>query len=256
MMVLSLEAKRSIANEVIAGKYCPLCFREVDTSNGPAECCGVLLSWVWATPEEYENWYSTSAYHEDEQVANGQRPYHERYADSFLIAGQRLRTLGAVLHNRRALKMLDVGAGNFAYVNCANDQGNLAFGIDPHPLHKNCKRGSWEDVYGTFDVITMHDLIEHLIHPRACLAHLRKCLAPSGCLVIETPEWKSPHQLREGMDWRHIRPRQHLAIFSRASIERLYEEAGFEVVGFTRPLRASLGKQCHYLQIIKDGENA
>lgn len=44
---------------------------------------------------------------------------------------------------------------------------------------------------GTFDLITLTDVLEHLEDPRACLAALRGRLAPGGLLVVSTPNRRS-----------------------------------------------------------------
>jgi len=44
---------------------------------------------------------------------------------------------------------------------------------------------------GTFDLITLTDVLEHLEDPRACLGALRSRLVPGGLLVVSTPNRRS-----------------------------------------------------------------
>ena len=50
---------------------------------------------------------------------------------------------------------------------------------------------AYEPPDGTFELITLTDVLEHLEDPRACLRALRERLAPGGLLVISTPNRRS-----------------------------------------------------------------
>src|SRR5579871_5829830 len=125
-----------------------------------------------------------------------------------------------------------------------------ATGLEPSPdactwaqqHDRPTQQGSWPEAAPAWDVISLHDVFEHLTCPHDCLEHLMRCLTPGGVLIIEMPEWDSPHQRQEGWQWRHIKPRSHLCLYSRAGAEALFEQHGLQVDAFWRPLRGSLGK--------------
>ena len=53
-------------------------------------------------------------------------------------------------------------------------------------------------------------------------------------------------------DWKkHIKPREHLCLFSRGAAEQLYGEEGYTPIEFHRPRRGELGKMSHILQVTK-----
>jgi SAM-dependent methyltransferase len=74
---------------------------------------------------------------------------------------------------------------------------------------------------GTFDVITIFDVIEHLPDPRAILALCGQHLNPGGIVVITTGDFGSPLARLCGARWRLMTPPQHLWFFTVESMRRL-----------------------------------
>jgi SAM-dependent methyltransferase len=241
----------------VAGRECPLC-GERGTRIGAKEgvslrlCCGSLLAWAWADEVEYEGWYEDPrAYPVLEQRANGQSPFVERVPEQVAAAHARLDTLTALYVPPDGSSMLDVGTGTGTFVEVAQRRCCCPVeGVEPcgalvyaaQARHLPIWRGDWRTVERRYAIITLFDVLEHLTRPFECLCHLRQRLEPGGVLVVEMPEWDSPHQRRQGLYWKHIRPRQHLWLPSRSAAETLFEWAGYDVMTFHRPLCGSLGK--------------
>jgi SAM-dependent methyltransferase len=74
---------------------------------------------------------------------------------------------------------------------------------------------------GTFDVITIFDVIEHLPDPGATLALCRQHLNPGGIVVITTGDFGSTVAKLCGAKWRLMTPPQHLWFFTLESMRRL-----------------------------------
>lgn len=242
---------------------CPLCRLKV-LPGLEAVCDGryskkhhppLRLSWQWNSFAEYEAMYASEDYHTKMQEEGGQKPYDsiERVLACQRMAIARLNLWKGVRSSSSFKgRIMDVGAGNMAFVHMASEHMALednfhAFGIDPHPILDDCIKGTWKDVKGEYGLITMFDLIEHLLEPRECLRHLKKCLTADGMIAIETPEWNGPLHCKEGDDWRHHRPKQHPILYSRDAIEQLYAEDGLETVLFCRPKSGHAGKMTHFL---------
>jgi cyclopropane fatty-acyl-phospholipid synthase-like methyltransferase len=82
---------------------------------------------------------------------------------------------------------------------------------------------------GRYEVITMWDVLEHLEHPRELLTHMHQWLEPGGVLVVSTVN-KSALGARIAKEhWRHFAPPHHLQYFSRASLQRLLSDCGFQL---------------------------
>jgi 2-polyprenyl-3-methyl-5-hydroxy-6-metoxy-1,4-benzoquinol methylase len=88
---------------------------------------------------------------------------------------------------------------------------------------------------GTFDVVLLGDVIEHLRDPVAALARLRPLLRPGGRVVLSTPNvanWAIRLALLFGR-WRYtdrgILDRTHTRLFTRATLAEALEAAGYRV---------------------------
>jgi 2-polyprenyl-3-methyl-5-hydroxy-6-metoxy-1,4-benzoquinol methylase len=87
-----------------------------------------------------------------------------------------------------------------------------------------------------FDAVICNDVLEHLIDPTATLVQLRRTLKPGGVVVASIPNIRYLPALRRlvfeadfPQEDEGIFDRTHLHFFTRKSIVRLFETAGFTV---------------------------
>ena len=77
---------------------------------------------------------------------------------------------------------------------------------------------------GTFDVVVMNHVLEHVYSPTDLLLRAHAALKPNGILVAEVPfELYTPLVFKHLGDWRHI------AYFCRATLGQFLEVTGFAV---------------------------
>jgi SAM-dependent methyltransferase len=88
---------------------------------------------------------------------------------------------------------------------------------------------------GTFNLIVMLDVIEHLGRPDEVLQLLANHLAPGGALVLTTGDFGSLFSRLMGSRWRLLTPPQHLWFFTPASIKALAKNIGMEVKFLSHP---------------------
>ena len=148
-----------------------------------------------------------------------------------------LRTIQRFVERGR---LLDVGCATGYFLNAAR----LSFepyGVEPSrwaaqyardKLGLNVRQGSLEEAdfpAGSFDVITLNDVIEHLTDPRGSLTQLHRLLRPQGLLYIVTPniDGLSARLLRGS--WWGLRP-AHLYYFSTRTLAEMLTQVGFEPV--------------------------
>jgi hypothetical protein len=93
-------------------------------------------------------------------------------------------------------------------------------------------QGVVEDVPGAsrFDVITLWDVIEHMTDPKSAVRHVHDLLSNNGLIAINTVDSGSVPAKLLGKYWHLVVPPEHLEYFSRKSLVRLLEDAGFEVL--------------------------
>jgi SAM-dependent methyltransferase len=147
---------------------------------------------------------------------------------------------------RPGLPILDVGSGDGRLLDMFAAEGvarEKLYGmeLDPRAVERARARGfdvalgRFEDIKyepGSFGLVVMQQVIEHVIDPRDVLARVRDVLAPGGAVVLETPNAASwDHWLFSRRYWGGYHIPRHLHLFNPKSLSRLLEAVGFRVEG-------------------------
>ncbi len=96
---------------------------------------------------------------------------------------------------------------------------------------------SWN---GQFDTLIVADVLEHLRDPWAAMFRLRACLKDGGTVIASIPNIAHYKIIKKLLftEWRYepggILDYTHLRFFTRASIEDLFRNAGFEILRMER----------------------
>lgn len=80
-----------------------------------------------------------------------------------------------------------------------------------------CRAETWNQIDRTYDLIVMHDVLEHLPEDFAALRHARKVLKDTGFLFISVP-------------YRHDPEITHVRSYSEVTLTRLLNVAGYNAV--------------------------
>jgi SAM-dependent methyltransferase len=133
-------------------------------------------------------------------------------------------------------RLLDFGCGNGAFALQMSEVGFDVVGIEPFSLGATVTanrlaliQSPWErvtDEIGTFDVITLWHVLEHLRRPVEMLRRLVAHLAPDGVLVVSVPNFASLQSATFRGSWFHLDPPRHLSHFEQATLERCLTQAG------------------------------
>jgi 2-polyprenyl-3-methyl-5-hydroxy-6-metoxy-1,4-benzoquinol methylase len=141
-------------------------------------------------------------------------------------------------------KLLDVGCATGYFLNaarlyfetCGVEPSRWAADYARERLRLEVHQGVLEEVSlapASFDVVTLNDVIEHLVDPAAALARLGALLRPGGLIYLVTPNIESVSaRLLRGYWW-GLRP-AHLYYFSPATLTAMLEKNGFQVVWLKR----------------------
>jgi 2-polyprenyl-3-methyl-5-hydroxy-6-metoxy-1,4-benzoquinol methylase len=143
---------------------------------------------------------------------------------------------------RRPGRVLDVGAGGGHWLELAAEGGWSVAGAEPDPVARErmTSRGmparpsaeAWFDEAGTFDVVTMNHVIEHVHDPKQLLAAAFRLLKPGGRLYVETPNVDALGHKIYGRDWIALDPPRHLLLFNRTSLRNAVRAAGFRSIRY------------------------
>lgn len=169
-------------------------------------------------------------------------------------------------------RLIDVGCGSGEFPAMAADAGYEAVGIDvSEPSIAAARRlrpdvdyrvGDVDGVAASepesFDVVTMWDVIEHVLRPHEVVAGCAATLRPGGIIGIGTPNGASIYDRAGHVAYRVVRPlgrlmlqqrysEWHLQIWTAKTLSRLLEEHGFDIV-LTRKHRELTAKPSLYFR--------
>lgn len=131
--------------------------------------------------------------------------------------------------------VLDVGCGNGAFVDVGRARGHTVVGQDlaTQSASASVFVGPLEHVAfptASFDVVTMHDVLEHWVDPVAALRECARILKEGGRFLLDFPRFHHPAGVH------HWKPVEHLWMLREEDLVRLVEQAGFKVTAVTHPI--------------------
>jgi 2-polyprenyl-3-methyl-5-hydroxy-6-metoxy-1,4-benzoquinol methylase len=156
------------------------------------------------------------------------------------------------VHRERG-RLLDVGCAVGLFLSMARKQGWQVWGVDVSEYATSVAKRSFEHgIYtgelvdarfssGFFDVITLWDVVEHLVHPLSVLREVRRILKDDGIVLLDTPNEgalirKAAYLIYQMLARKVTYPARklyhiyHLHYFSDATLRRLFDLSGFEVI--------------------------
>ncbi len=161
-----------------------------------------------------------------------------------------LRLVGRdILLYRGGGRLLDVGCGPGRLLQELRDQGWDVHGLDFSPVAVERARSVGLDVRHSdlltagfkadyFDVVLFNHSLEHVYDPVATLREAFRILKPGGAVVVYLPNAGSAEAALFGRWWVAWDPPRHLYHFTKRSLARLLELAGYRAVS----IGTSLGK--------------
>ncbi|MCX7829905.1 MAG: class I SAM-dependent methyltransferase [Acidobacteria bacterium] len=239
-------------------------FREFGIDYYRCRKCGHLYS-SFERDADYDGYFETID--NEDQAINYWNESHKKMYESFAKK---------YLKGKRG-KILDVGAGLGYFVKFVeNQEGWNSYGVE-------ISKGGWrfakeklkvqnffcgrlEDTdfeSSSFDIITMWDVLEHLLEPRSILRKIRELLKNDGFLFLHTPNGevqllksrlkKIVFGEREGIHF--LEAKDHLNLYSEDTAKKLLlEECGFKSLEFVHlpPIQAVAGRSGNLRVFLKN----
>jgi SAM-dependent methyltransferase len=186
------------------------------------DSCGVVRQRVPMTSKQYRDYYAFNYY----GVVYSHSPEQDRDT-----AAKRLEAHGGYLKGR----ILDIGSGTGAFVLACRDAGLEAWGQDLGVVGpgRYTYVGELQDhsfPAGWADVVTMHDVLEHLPDPVATLLEVRRILKPGGTLIVDFPSF---HTVDGHHHWKKT---EHLWMLTSLQLVGLLAQTGFQPQQVDHPI--------------------
>jgi 2-polyprenyl-3-methyl-5-hydroxy-6-metoxy-1,4-benzoquinol methylase len=192
----------------------------------------------------------------DENYWRSERPRDRGYADYARDEPLYLKTFERRMRFverwvRPHSKVLDIGCAAGFFLRVMRERGHDVRGLElssaiariahEHLGEERVFVGALEDLpadasgfeRGSFDLVTMWDVLEHVPDPQSLLRHARAMLRPGGTLILETQNVDSRFAQLLGRRWQHYKHQEHLYHFNPATIARLLQQEGWEVISNT-----------------------
>jgi SAM-dependent methyltransferase len=135
--------------------------------------------------------------------------------------------------------VLDVGCATGQFLQAMGQHGWQTAGVELSDYAANYARdvagldvrtGTLEEVElpsDSYDVVTLWDVFEHVLDPKATLAEIGRVLKPGGWVVIHTPNPTCLEAKLFGANWIGWERPRHLHLYTPQVLSNYLREAGF-----------------------------
>ncbi|MCE9593060.1 MAG: class I SAM-dependent methyltransferase [Planctomycetes bacterium] len=177
-----------------------------------------------------------------------ERGYTDYRADAELYRETYRRRLAVLApHFARAGRVLDIGCAAGYFLQVMRAEGWDAWGFEPSETIRRSANealgpervhgGRLQEAgfgHGSFDLVTLWDVIEHTPDPLATLRAAADLAKPDGKLLIETQNVNSLAARVLGPRWQHYKHAEHLHHFHAGTLSRALGLTGWRVVTQTK----------------------
>ena len=155
---------------------------------------------------------------------------------------KQLKHVTRYLNKNKPGKILDVGCGHGWLLSSLNFKWNK-FGLDVSSFALKSASKYSKTFLGdinnikekNFDYITILHVIEHIFEPSKFIKKVHKILKKKGTLVIETPNFDSAAARRYGNNFRLLKDKTHVSLFSEDSLIRFLRDNKFKIFKIEYP---------------------
>lgn len=146
---------------------------------------------------------------------------------------------------KHKMDILDIGCSNSPFPNLAFDNGKNVDVVDYiKPKKLKCGIGYFQsaidseawatEINKKYDIITLFDVIEHCRCPNKTVKNINETLNELGCVFITTPLCNTFGDKYAIGTTKWLYPPEHLNIFSKKGMEKLFGLHGFELIFFEK----------------------
>jgi len=245
-------SKESALAEMVEVSLCPACqqkmgkaWRLVKGWNlDKCRSCGMIyanpapsekaLQRAYALPEKEYNEFFQSGYIDTKTILGGNASWQRKVSNNYLDAIEKLLPARG--------RMFEIGCGSGIFLEEAQRRGWETTGVDLGDWRADPERDRKLNIYngtlfdvpstaGSFDVVFMAALLEHLQDPWRHMDAIYKLLKPGGMIYMTSLPNINSWTIRLGVDkWIGNHPPAHLLYFNHRTVKLVLRRAGFKKI--------------------------
>lgn len=197
--------------------------------------CNFVLTNPQPDSHNLGKYYESPAYvsHAEQSQSLMDRVYH--IARAFTLKWKYRLLLDHSL--KRPNSILDVGAGTGAFLQQCKAKGMHIAGVEPAPAARTVARNITgaeiaeqpHDVTGTYDVITLWHVLEHVSDLHPAIEKLASLLVDTGTMFIAVPNHPAADAKKYAQHWAAFDVPRHLWHFTRSTMTSLLQQHNLNV---------------------------
>ncbi len=140
--------------------------------------------------------------------------------------------LEIIKKNTHSKNLFDYGCGDGAFLNFMHEKGYNCIGFEPHlaiKLDGIKVVKELNEIEGSFDIITLWHVLEHIEMPIDALKKIKNFMTPSTSLLIAIPNYKSYDADFYKSYWAGYDVPRHIYHYSKEGAIQFFKDNGFVV---------------------------
>jgi len=188
-------------------------------------------------------WNSLEAYYPENYISYGQSNEHAQAGRRWIADWGTRKRVNSVERHVRGGSILEVGCGTGLFIAGLLRRGHWQVtGIEPTKYAcEYARTTTGATIYnnrfseiqlpdGSFDVVAMWNVLEHVDDPSATLLQVSRLLRPQGLLVFSVPNVESLAARVFGKYWLGWDQPRHLFLFPAPMLRPMLDQAGYDLV--------------------------
>lgn len=195
--------------------------------------CKLVITSPRPETEKLGEYYQSADYISHTSKANSLIDSLYLMVRSFTMRGKKM--LAKNLQPNKGM-VLDYGCGTGDFLHACKEDGWQAQGVEPGEGARSLAQqkgvtvaASINDIVGSFNLITLWHVLEHVPDLNEALTHLHQKLTPDGSLIVAVPNHSSLDGKVYKEHWAGYDVPRHLWHFSAQNMEQLLLNNGFKL---------------------------
>lgn len=178
-------------------------------------------------------------YHRDKVYIENESLFRNIFQSRFSLV---IKHLGGARAHPRGVRVLDIGCSNGVFLDLFKERDWETWGVEPsgtaniantrghRVINKVFEKTKLPKKY--FDLVIMNHTLEHMDNPLTVIKKVHSLLKKGGILFVDVPNAGGLSSMILGKHWPYRLPNEHKHQFTKQSLSKIFDKAGFRVIFF------------------------